>query len=133
MSRQSIHKNGLRALVGALALYLGACGSTAPLKDLPPAGENAERPVLFIADPQFHNMYGVGLRQMLPLADFFARVAIRPPELNLLAPYAFANLLSQAEKANGGVMPLVVVLGDATNIACSGEFDDFVKVMNEAV
>lgn len=86
-------------------------------------------PVLFIADPQIHNMYGVGIKQMSYFADKLAKVAIRPPELNILAPYILQDLIKQGQNSSKQKSPLLVVLGDATNIACSGEFDTFLNIV----
>lgn len=117
-------------LLFALSVFLAGCVSP-PKTELPPIGESKDAGIFFIADPQLHNTYGIGVRQMLPAADIVSRVAIRPPELNLLAPYVLADLLSQAKSA-AGQPPLVVALGDLSNIACSGEYDDFVGVMSTA-
>lgn len=82
--------------------------------------------VLFVGDPQIHNIYGVSLKQGQPLADDAARVAIRPPEVNLLAKYALAEILRVGLEKKPDI---VVVLGDGTNIACSNEYDIFAKIM----
>lgn len=87
--------------------------------------QQADLPIFFIADPQVHNVHGIALKQMIPIADKASKVAIRPPEVNLLAPLVLRHALETGHKANGDSSKLVVVLGDGTNIGCSGEADVF--------
>ena len=88
--------------------------------------------LFFLADPQGHNVYGSALKQMFPIADFASKVAIRPAEMNLLAPLVLRHALETGSTAQAGRNKVVVVLGDGTNIGCSGEaevFDDEFKRM----
>jgi len=88
--------------------------------------------IAVIADPQLHNYYGSSLKQMSIGADIASKVALRPPELNILAPYAFEELLLNvltSEDPNDD-SNVALVLGDATNVACSGEYERFNKVIS---
>lgn len=87
--------------------------------------EDAPAEVLFVADPQIHNMYGVGLKQMMMISDLVSNVAIRHPEVNILAPLTLRYALQQGQSRLAHGSGLVVVLGDGTNIACSGEAEVF--------
>lgn len=89
------------------------------------AAQEADVKVFFLADPQVHNVHGIALKQMFPLADKASKVAIRPPEVNLLAPLVLRHALEMGRKAVGPDNNVVVVLGDGTNIGCSGEADVF--------
>jgi hypothetical protein len=89
--------------------------------------ETATKPVLFIADPQIHNIYGLGLKQMTRVSDLVSKVAVRHPELNILAPLVLEYLLKKGVSEN--LPNAIVVLGDATNISCSGEFDTYLKAI----
>lgn len=86
---------------------------------------DSTKPIAFIADPQIHNIYGLGLKQMSAISDIVSKVAVRPPELNILAPLVLETLT--AESSSQYDNHAIVVLGDATNIACSGEYETFLK------
>ncbi len=96
----------------------------------PPSAPDRDISLVVVADPQVHNVYGNHLRQMSREADAFVRVAIRPPELNLLSPLILHHLLTEAVSQNNAP---AIVLGDAVNIACTNEFDEFADVMNRSV
>lgn len=86
---------------------------------------------MVIADPQLHNVYGVGVKQMSEGANKITRVAIRPPELNLLAPIVLRDLTQRMqEEAPDGHKEVLLALGDVMNIACSGEFDLFLESLD---
>lgn len=89
------------------------------------AAQETEVPLFFLADPQVHNAYGTSLKQMFPASDWVAKVAIRPPEVNLLAPLTLRHALAKGQAPLAGASRLAVVLGDGTNIGCSGEADAF--------
>ncbi|WP_422510011.1 hypothetical protein [Stenotrophomonas sp. GZD-301] len=104
-----------------VAAALAACSASA-------LGAEERAPptqVFFLADPQIHNVYGAALKQMFPVSNWVSGVAIRPPEVNLLAPLTLRYALQQGQARLPANNPLVVVLGDGTNIACSGEADTF--------
>lgn len=77
-----------------------------------------------VADPQIHNVYGSSLKQMFGVSDVASKVAVRPPELNILAKYSLESLITRSLKI-GSKSDMVFVLGDATNVACSGEYESF--------
>ena len=84
-----------------------------------------EPTVLFLGDPQLHNMHGAVLMSITLNASRVARVAMRPPELNLLSKYMFMDLVEQARASNSGDLPLAIILGDVGDIACSSEIETF--------
>jgi hypothetical protein len=101
----------------SLAFVVGATGAQAAV-----AGPS----VLFMADPQIHNVYGGEVKQTLGLADWYAGVARRHPEMNLLSRYAIQDFVKRGEEmGKPGDPPFMVVLGDATNAACTGEYERF--------
>lgn len=84
-----------------------------------------------VADPQIHNVYGSSLKQMFGVSDIASKVAVRPPELNILAKYAFESLITKSLEV-GSKADVAFVLGDATNVACSGEYDSFYEAISSA-
>jgi hypothetical protein len=90
------------------------------------AQDPGEASAVFLADSQIHNVHGSGVKQTLGISDLASKVAQRPPELNLLAPYVLKELASRAvaETVNSD-KGIVFFLGDGTNIGCTGEYDAF--------
>lgn len=118
-------------LATLLIVFVSACSHTPPLKPLPPGGKIAGANSLsIIADSQIHNIWGMGVKQPMFSADLLSPVAIRPPELNILAPFVLEDLIKQMDKNKEA--SLMLVLGDSTNVACSGEFNDFAGIMERA-
>ena len=115
----------MRSILIAISLVLTACAFTKPGPQL--SNRAAGATMLVIADAQFHNVHGLGLKQMLPVADFVSNVAIRPPELNLLAPMVLDELLRRGLEAKPEVL---LVLGDISNIGCSQEVASFLGVID---
>lgn len=106
--------------LGAIALLFAASGNASE------PGEAGDASAIFFADPQIHNVYGEGIKQTWVVSDLASKVAQRPPELNLLAPYVLAELLSRANALTGRDRPLpMIALGDTTNVACESELDRF--------
>lgn len=105
-------------------LLLGACATGTE----PSVAEQHGRNVLIVADPQLHNIHGLSLKQMAPVADWFIGVAIRPPELNILAPLVLDHAIDKGLASKPDVM---LVLGDVGNIGCSGEMEQFQKIVHE--
>lgn len=88
----------------------------------------ADPSVLFMADAQIHNVYGGEVKETLGVADWFSGVAQRHPEMDLLSRYALQDFIERGEKqAEPGAPPFMVMLGDATNAACTGEYERFMK------
>lgn len=94
--------------------------------------ENISSSFIVVADPQIHNIYGDSLKQMFGVSDLVSRVAVRPAEVNILAKYSLEELLKKALGRNPK-KEFSLVLGDATNIACSSEFEIFKDTMNKVV
>lgn len=110
-------------LAGLVVIAWTPIAVAAPLVDDPPAPS-----LVVVADPQIHNVAGGDVKQTFLAADWVSRVAQRHPELNLLAPYAFDELVRRAgQEKLGQDTGLVVLLGDGTNASCTGEFDRFDK------
>lgn len=113
--------SALFALVLASGLYVPSAAALD--RDVDAQGKPNGTVILFAADPQIHNLYGLGLGQMLPAADWISKVAIRPAELNILAPFVFEYLVGEGLKES--TPSAAVLLGDMTNIGCTGEFETF--------
>jgi hypothetical protein len=102
-----------------LAMVAGGAAAQAPA---------ADPSVLFMADAQIHNVYGGEVKQTWGVSDWFSGVAQRHPEMNLLSGYALQDFLARGEQQAGpGAAPFAVMLGDATNAACTGEFERFMQ------
>lgn len=118
-------------LIVIMACFAVGCVGT-PKKTIPlrPSDTSIGSPFLIVADPQIHNIYGMELKQMLQMSDVVSKVAIRPPELNILAPLILPHLVSEAQKT--ATPKAIFLLGDATNIACSGEYLRFAESIEAA-
>ncbi|MHC4342406.1 MAG: metallophosphoesterase family protein [Planctomycetota bacterium] len=92
-----------------------------------PSGEGwiATRQALLCADCQFHNLYSKPLPERNLSAEALAATAIRPPQLDLFSPDVLAWIL----KNGTGDTDVILHLGDAVNLATTGEFDAFLEVM----
>ena len=112
-------------------LLLTAC-STPKITKYQSTLDSSSTHVSIVADPQIHNVYGHALKQMWLFSDLVSKVASRPAELNILAPFVLDELTS---KSLISTQPdnLAIVLGDGTNIGCSGEYDEFNKTLNKAL
>jgi len=118
-----------------LLLLLGAgCVRPEPTPRFTPAWEHVDlsgpdwertRPALLISDCQIHNLFSQALPERNLSAEAMAATAIRPPQLDLFGPDVLAWIL-----ANGSPDADVVLhLGDALDLACTGEFETFLGVM----
>lgn len=123
-------------LLASFALMLtltAACHRPASLSSrwgIPPfeqSGDALSFPVLLVADNQLHYLYGDPVWLRSGFTNQFVSVAIRPVQLDLYGP----DILHWTIREYGNKLP-VVHLGDALNIACSAEFDAFVKIMGES-
>jgi len=92
--------------------------------------------VALLADPQLHNIYGGGLMTDSLLMEPITRVAVRPPALNLWSEIVLGSFASELlTRFNTGSQqehrePILLVLGDASNVACTGELKHFFDVLN---
>ena len=80
----------------ALAAGLAGCKSMGPRTAIEDDGQDeahVRATVLFLADPQIHNVHGGDVKQTMGAADWFSDVAQRHPEMNLLAPYALEGII----------------------------------------
>lgn len=121
-------KPNLHKSIALAATFCGitACSSVPKEVELTrPADSSASGSILFVADPQVHNIYGRGLKQMLGISDVMSKVAVRQPELNILAPLVLEALIEKS--TNTSNPQALVVLGDITNVACSGEYDTYLE------
>ena len=85
------------------------------------------RKVLLIADNQAHYLYGSPFLQRSVFADkYFSSVAIRSPQLDLFGQELFRWALDKTP-----AMP-VIHLGDAIDLSCARELDDFVDIMERS-
>ena len=83
------------------------------------------RAALLISDCQVHNLYSQALPERNLSAEAIAATAIRPPQLDLFSTDVLAWVLEHgAPEAD-----VVIHLGDALDLACTGEFDAFLQVM----
>ena len=147
---------GLVGRVSALLLTLAVAGCCrAPRASLAPAYEilNMESqrlaaqtvgpPVLIVADNQIHNIYSAPFLFRSAIGDSISSVAIRPPQLDVFGQ----DLLRLALQITLGPLPPdldaatleaarrskpIIHLGDALDIACTGEWDLFVAIMRAA-
>ena len=118
----------------ALAAGLAGCKSMGPRTAIEDDGQDeghVRATVLFLADPQIHNVHGGDVKQTMGAADWFSDVAQRHPEMNLLAPYALEGIIQDGLRAPATApADFMVILGDATNAACTGEFARFTKAVD---
>jgi len=124
---------GLLLLCGAL--LVPGCIQPDPTPRFTPAWEAfdpteegwvATTQALLCADCQFHNLYSRPLPERNLSAEAAAATAIRPPQLDLFAPDVLAWIL----KNDTADKDVVLHLGDATNLATTGEFRRFVETMD---
>ena len=124
----------MKALVLPLALLAG-CVTPDPAPRFTPAWEpfdpegadwRTTRKALLVADCQFHNLYSRALPERNLAIKALVGTAIRPPQLDLFSRDVLSWILAQgAPEAE-----VVLHLGDAVDLACTGEFETFVEVMD---
>lgn len=115
----------MKAIVTCILMTLAGCATKSPV-DAPFAFSSTAEKILVLSDPQIHNVYGLGVKQMTPVADVISKVAVRAPELNLLAPLVLEELAARGMESQPKA---VLVLGDIGNIGCSTEVDRFFSIM----
>ena len=120
-----------------VALLIAGCVKADPTPRFTPAWEPFDpstegwietRKALLCSDCQFHNLYSRPLPERNLSAEAAAATAIRPPQLDLFAPDVLRWILENGAKDED----VVLHLGDALNLATTGEFHDFVEVMDGA-
>lgn len=115
------------ALLLALALIaISACASLPPRREVSPPSPPSTQTFWLLADTQLHNVAGESTRSRSSTIDRVAKVAIRPPTLDLWAEVILASILDKIQAA--GEQP-VFFLGDAANISCINEYERFLGVM----
>lgn len=82
-----------------------------------------------LSDPQLHNPAGAPTRSKLDAIDQVAKVAIRPPSLDLWADVVLESIVSEISAETRQTRAPVVALGDAANVSCIGEFERFLLAM----
>ena len=75
------------------------------------------RPVLLIGDNQVQHLFGKGVIERTGLADYLARTAIRPVQLDMFAHQLFLDACQAVPDYP------IIHLGDAANSACVQELD----------
>jgi len=126
-----------RAALLLAVLLAGACVTPEPPTRFTPAwepfvpsGESwiSTRKALLISDCQIHNLLSLPLPERNLSAEAAAATAIRPPQLDLFSPDVLAWILENGEPD----ADVVLHLGDALDLACTGEFDRFLATMRHA-
>ncbi len=95
-----------------------------------PSGKDwrTTRNALLVADCQFHNLYSKALPERNLAIKAMSATSIRPPPLDLFSRDVLAWILAEgAPQAD-----VVLHLGDAIDLACTGEFETFLAVMEKA-
>ncbi|MFI5401870.1 MAG: metallophosphoesterase family protein [Planctomycetota bacterium] len=117
-----------------LLVLLAGCVVPDPHPRFTPAWESFDpkqeglrktRKALLVADCQLHNLYSKALPERNLAIKSVSATSIRPPQLDLFAGDVLAWIL-----AHGGDADVVLHLGDAMDLACTGEFEAFLRVMD---
>jgi Calcineurin-like phosphoesterase len=121
----------------AILALLAGCVVPDPEPRFTPAWERIDpegpdwrttRRALLVADCQLHNLYSKALPERNLAIKSVSATSIRPPPLDMFAGDVLAWIL--AHGAPGA--DVVLHLGDAMDLACTGEFDAFLRVMEGA-
>jgi len=99
-------------------------------EEFSPTGPDWKRTqkVLVIADCQLHNLYSDSLPERNLTAKAAAGSAIRSPQLDLFS----ADVLKWIFDNKATDTDFILHLGDAIDVSTDGEWEDFVRVMDEA-
>jgi len=121
----------------ALLALLAGCVVPDPAPRFTPAWEpfdpsgkewRTTRKALLVSDCQFHNLLSKPLPERNLAIKALVGTAIRPPQLDLFSRDVLSWILADgAPDAD-----VVLHLGDALDLACTGEFDTFLEVMASA-
>lgn len=122
----------------SIAILAVAVAGTSPARAEPVNVVRDDRPppdfraaVVVVSDAQVHNPFGdfVPVMQTLP-SDWMTRVAVRPPELDLLSLDLLERLL--ADSASRYSAAPLLHLGDASDVSCTDELARFFETMNRS-
>lgn len=117
-------------LLSVFSALLPGCGATEyAAKPTTPVAAAADvqaisRPILLLGDNQVQHLFGKGVFERTGLADYVARTAVRPVQLDMFAH----QLLIDACRAVPDVP--IIHLGDAANSACVQELDRAFALMD---
>ncbi len=131
----------MRGRISILVLLIFICCSCQVKPDVPsrfsPALEPFDpdkegwvttRPILLVSDCQIHNLYSKPIPDRNLSIKMFVNTAIRPPQLDMFA----GDVLRWVLKNTPVKTDAVIHLGDAIDLACEGEFREFLDVMKDA-
>ena len=82
--------------------------------------------VVFLADNQLHNLYTTGVKGRSGKWGRYIPTAIRPVQLDLFGEHLVEYVINKADDE------FIIHLGDACDLATTGEFTNFVEVMRQA-
>lgn len=88
----------------------------------------ATRPALLVSDCQMHNLLSLPVPDRNLSIEAVAATAIRPPQLDLFS----GDVLQWILENDADDVDVIIHLGDALDLACTGEFDHFLRVIGHA-
>jgi hypothetical protein len=121
----------------ALLAVLAGCVAPDPHPRFTPAWERFDpekkdlrttRRALLVADCQLHNLYSKALPERNLTIKALTATAIRPPQLDMFS----SDVLGWILERDAPDADVVLHLGDALDLACTGEFEAFLGVMARA-
>ena len=86
------------------------------------------RAALLISDCQIHNLLSKALPERNLSSESLAATAIRPPQLDLFSRDVLEWILGEGAQGTD----VTLHLGDAMDLACQGEFNTFLEVMDSS-
>ena len=140
----TVSKNGGAGTRATVVLFIAivslSCRPSAKPAERPKAETAAAQPstsmgavsVAIVADSHFTNLTGYrAIESMSCAADEQVASAIRPPLLDLWAPTVLRFAINDLGPGSTGHPNVLIHLGDASTISCTGEFERFAGIMNE--
>jgi hypothetical protein len=91
-------------------------------------GWHTTRPLLLVADGQIHNLFAKPIPERNLSVDMVVGTAIRSPQLDMYSPDVLRWILENG----AGNTEVILHLGDAIDLACDGEWRQFLEVMSHA-
>lgn len=82
--------------------------------------------VVLMADNQLHNLYTNGIKGRTARLGRYIPTAIRPVQLDLFGEHLVEHVINKVDDE------FIIHLGDACDLATTGEFTNFVEVMRQA-